>query len=45
VTRATLNALTSLRSVEELERQRGVKLRLSVPGQSAAMVREAADGR
>ena len=33
VTRATLNALTSLRSVEELERQRGVKLRLSVPGQ------------
>ena len=46
VTRATLNALKSLRSVEELERQRGVKLRLVVPGQAAAAVRqEAADAR
>ena len=48
VTRATLNALMSLRSVEELSRQRGVKLRLSVPGQPAAALGgggEAADGR
>ena len=46
VTRATLNALKSLRTVEELERQRGVKLRLVVPGQAAAAVRrEAADAR
>ena len=44
VTRATLNALTSLRSVDELARQRGVKLRLVVPGQPAA-AREVADGR
>ena len=35
VTRATLNALRSLRSVEELSRQRGVPLRLVVPGQPA----------
>ena len=45
VTRATLNALRSLRSVEELERQRGVRLHLVVPGQPAAALREAADGR
>jgi len=48
VTRATLNALMGLRSVEELSRQRGVKLRLSVPGQPAAALGgggEAADGR
>ena len=48
VTRATLNALMGLRSVEELSRQRGVKLRLSVPGQPAAAIAgggEAADGR
>ena len=48
VTRATLNALMGLRSVEELSRQRGVKLRLSVPGQPAAAIGgggEAADGR
>ena len=44
VTRATLNALRSLRSVEELSRQRGVPLRLVVPGQPAA-AREVADGR
>jgi small subunit ribosomal protein S5 len=46
VTRATLNALKSLRSVEDHERMRGVKLRLVVPGQAAAAVRrEAADAR
>ena len=45
VTRATLNALKSLRSVEELSRQRGVPLRLVVPGQSAAAGQEAADAR
>jgi len=46
VTRATLNALKSLRSVEELSRQRGVPLRLVVPGQAAASTgQEAADGR
>jgi small subunit ribosomal protein S5 len=44
VTRATLNALRSLRSVEELSRQRGVPLRLVVPGQPAA-AQEVADGR
>ena len=38
VTRATLNALMGLRSVEELSRQRGVKLRLVVPGQPAAAI-------
>jgi small subunit ribosomal protein S5 len=48
VTRATLNALRGLRSVEELSRQRGVRLRLVVPGQPAAAIsagREVADGR
>jgi small subunit ribosomal protein S5 len=46
VTRATLNALKSLYSVEEHERRRGVKLRLVVPGQAAAAIRqEAADAR
>ena len=48
VTRATLNALMGLRSVEELSRQRGVNLRLSVPGQPAAAIGgggEAANGR
>ena len=47
VTRATLNALSSLHSVEELSRQRGIKLRLVVPGQPAAALsrREAADAR
>jgi small subunit ribosomal protein S5 len=48
VTRATLNALMGLRSVEELSRQRGVKLRLVVPGQPAAAIgagREVADAR
>jgi small subunit ribosomal protein S5 len=44
VTRATLNALTSLRSVEDVARQRGVKIRLVVPGQPAA-AQEVADGR
>jgi len=44
VTRATLNALRSLRSVEELSRQRGVRLRLVVPGQPAA-AQEVADVR
>jgi hypothetical protein len=48
VTRATLNALRGLRSVEELSRQRGVQLRLVVPGQPAAAIganREVADAR
>ena len=45
VTRATLNALRSLRTVEELERQRGVRLHLAVPGQPAAAIREVADAR
>jgi ribosomal protein S5 len=45
VTRATLNALTSLRTAEEVSRQRGVKVRLVVPGQPAAAVQEVADGR
>jgi small subunit ribosomal protein S5 len=45
VTRATLNALTSLRSVEEVERMRGVRLRLVVPGQQAAVRQEVADAR
>ena len=47
VTRATLNALSSLHSVEELSRRRGIKLRLVVPGQPAASLsrREAADAR
>ena len=47
VTRATLNALRGLRSVEELSRQRGVPLRLVVPGQPAAAIRRevAADAR
>ena len=45
VTRATLNALKSLRSVEEHERMRGVKLHLVVPGQADAMRREVADAR
>jgi ribosomal protein S5 len=44
VTRATLNALRSLRSVEEVSRQRGVRLRLVVPGQPAA-AQEVADAR
>jgi small subunit ribosomal protein S5 len=48
VTRATLNALTSLRSADEVSRQRGVQVRLVVPGQAAAAIgagREAADAR
>ena len=47
VTRATLNALASLHSVEELSRRRGVPLRLVVPGQPAAAIRRevAADAR
>ena len=48
VTRATLNALRSLRSVEEVSRQRGVPIRLVVPGQPAAATgarREVADAR
>ncbi|HEY6569077.1 MAG TPA: 30S ribosomal protein S5 [Candidatus Limnocylindrales bacterium] len=47
VTRATLNALSSLHSVEELSRRRGIKLHLVVPGQPAASLsrREAADAR
>ena len=36
VTRATLNALRGLHSVEELSARRGVPLRLAVPGQPAA---------
>src|SRR3954469_18119067 len=36
VTRATLNALRGLHSVEELSRRRGVQLRLVVPGQPEA---------
>jgi small subunit ribosomal protein S5 len=49
VTRATLNALKSLRSVEELAAQRGVRIRLTVPGQPAAAAAvanpEGANGR
>src|SRR5206468_11319348 len=47
VTRATLNALSGLHSVEELSRRRGIKLRLVVPGQPAASLsgREATDVR
>jgi small subunit ribosomal protein S5 len=51
VTRATLNALRGLHSVEELSARRGVPLRLSVPGQlvgsaaTAATAAEDADGR
>jgi len=45
VTRATLNALTSLRTAEEVSRQRGVQVRLVVPGQPAAAVQEVTDGR
>ena len=46
VTRATLNALRGLHSVEELSARRGVALRLSVPGQPAAGgTMEAADAR
>jgi small subunit ribosomal protein S5 len=46
VTRATLNALRGLHSVEELSARRGVALRLSVPGQPAAgSTMEAADAR
>ena len=47
VTRATLNALASLHSVEELSRRRGVQLRLVVPGQPDAAIRsrEVADAR
>ena len=44
VTRATIEALRSLHSVEELSRRRGVPLRLVVPGQPAA-AREVADAR
>ena len=47
VTRATLNALRGLHSVEELSRRRGVQLRLVVPGQPDAAIRsrEVADAR
>ena len=45
VTRATLNALTSLRTAEDVSRQRGVKVCLVVPGQPAAAAQEVADGR
>jgi len=46
VTRATLNALSSLHSVEELSARRGVTLRLAVPGQPAAGGKmEVADAR
>jgi small subunit ribosomal protein S5 len=47
VTRATLNALASLHSVEELSRRRGVQLRLVVPGQPDAAIRsrEVSDAR
>jgi small subunit ribosomal protein S5 len=45
VTRATLEALRGLRSVEELSAQRGVTLRLAVPGQPAAATRGAAGAR
>jgi small subunit ribosomal protein S5 len=47
VTRATLNALRGLHSVEELSRRRGVQLRLVVPGQPDAALgaREVADAR
>ncbi|HLX34201.1 MAG TPA: 30S ribosomal protein S5 [Candidatus Limnocylindrales bacterium] len=42
VTRATIEALRSLRSAEELSARRGVTVRLYIPGQPAA---EAANGR
>ena len=45
VARATLEALRGLRSVEELSAQRGVTLRLAVPGQPAAETRGAAGAR
>ena len=47
MTRATLNALRSLHSVEELSARRGVQLRLVVPGQPDAALggREVADAR
>ena len=47
VTRATLNALRGLHSVEELSRRRGVPLRLVVPGQPDAALagRGVTDGR
>jgi small subunit ribosomal protein S5 len=43
VTRATLEALRELKSPEELSARRGVRIRLSIPGQP--MAGEAADGR
>ena len=46
VTRATLNALRGLHSVEELSARRGITLRLAVPGQPAAGGKmEVADAR
>jgi len=42
VTRATVEALRSLRSAQELSERRGVPVRLYIPGQPAA---EAANGR
>jgi small subunit ribosomal protein S5 len=48
VTRATVNALTSLRTADEVSRMRGVQVRLVVPGQAVAAIgagREVPDGR
>ena len=41
VTRATIEALRSLRSAQELSERRGVPVRLHIPGQPAAEVANA----
>ena len=45
VTRATIEALRSLHSAEELSARRGVKLVSRISGQPAAVAAEAGDGR
>jgi small subunit ribosomal protein S5 len=45
VTRATIEALRSLHSAEELSARRGVRLVSHISGQPAAVAVEAGDGR
>ncbi len=45
VTRATIEALRSLRSAEEISTQRGITVRVRIPGQPVAATGELANGR
>jgi small subunit ribosomal protein S5 len=45
VTRATIEALRSLRSAEEVSAQRGIAVRVRIPGQPVSATGDAANGR